>query len=109
VVLAAGDEVFSQQFMGKFEKVPAMVVFSSYVSPLTAAADVVLPVSNWLEQDGHFLNLDGRLLSANAALEAPEGIYSNADAFAKLAESMEVKLAPAWESALNSAASVVVD
>ncbi len=109
VVLAAGDEVFSQQFMSKFEKVPAMIVFSSYVSPLTAAADVVLPVSNWLEQDGHFLNLDGRLLSAKAALEAPEGIYSNADAFAKLAESMEVKLTPAWESALNAAASIVVD
>ena len=109
VVLAAGDEVFSQQFMGKFEKVPTMVVFSSYISPLTAAADVVLPVTNWLEQDGHFLNLDGRLLSAKAALEASEGIYSNVDAFAKLADSLDIKLSSAWESALSTATAVVVD
>ena len=109
VVLAAGDELFSQQFMSKFEKVPNMVVFSSYVSPLTASADVVLPVTNWLEQDGHFLNLDGRLLSAKAALEAPEGIFSNADAFAKLAENLDIKLSPTWESALKANTAVVID
>jgi formate dehydrogenase major subunit len=109
VILAAGDEAFSQQFMGKFEKAPFMAVFGSYVSPLTASADVVLPVTNWLEQDGHFLNMDGRLLDAKAALQAPEGILSNADAFAKLADRLEVKLSSGWEKTLKAATAVVVD
>jgi formate dehydrogenase major subunit len=109
VVLAAGDEKFSQQFMKKFEKVPFLVILSSYVSPLTASANVVLPVMNWLEQSGHFVNLEGRLLNSNAALEAPQGVLSNVDVMAKLAETMDVNLTSGWESALKAASAVVVD
>ncbi len=109
VVLAAGDEKFTQQFTKKFEKAPFMVVLSSYISPLTASADVVLPVMNWLEQDGTFLNLDGRLLTASAALEAPEGVLSSTDALSKLAEGLDVKLASKWKDALKSPSAVVID
>ena len=109
VVLAAGDEKFTQQLMKKFEKVPFMVVLGSYVSPLTASANVVLPIKNWLEQDGTFLNLDGRVLAAKAALEAPQGVLSGMDAVAKLAESMDVNLAPNWEAALKTTSAVAID
>ena len=109
VVLAAGDEKFTQQFMKKFEKVPFMVVLGSYVSPLTASANVVLPIMNWLEQDGTFLNLDGRLLAAKAALEAPQDVLSGMDAVAKLAESIDVKLAPNWKAALKTTSAVAID
>ena len=109
VVLAAGDEQFTQQFMKKFEKAPFMVVLSSYVSPLTASADVILPVMNWLEQDGTFLNIDGRLLTASAALNAPEGVLSSVDAFGKLAEGLDAKLASKWKDALKTPSAVVID
>jgi NADH dehydrogenase/NADH:ubiquinone oxidoreductase subunit G len=84
-------------------------VLSSYVSPLTASADVVLPVKNWLEQDGHFLNMEGNLLTANAALEAPDGVLSTVDALEKLANSMDVKLASTWKDALKATSAVTVD
>lgn len=109
VLLAAADENFTQQFMKKFDKVPFLVILSSYVSPLTAAAGAVLPIMNWLEQDGHFLNMDGRVLAANAALEAPQGAFSNVDAIGKLAESLDVKLASSWKNALKSKSTVAVD
>ena len=109
VLLAAGDENFSQQFMKKFEKVPFLVVFSSFISPLTASAGAVLPVMNWLEQDGHFLNLDGRVLAASAALKAPQGVLSNVDAMSELAKNMNVNLASKWKDALKSRSTVVVD
>jgi formate dehydrogenase major subunit len=109
VVLAAGDEEFTQQFMKKLEKAPFMVVLSSYVSPLTAAADVVLPVMNWLEQDGTFLNLDGRVLTAKAALEAPEGVLSSVDTIGKLAKGLDVKLASKWKDALKAPSAVAID
>ena len=109
VLLAASDENFSQQFMKKFEKVPFLVVFSSFISPLTASAGAVLPVMNWLEQDGHFLNLDGRVLAASAALKAPQGVLSNVDAMSELAKNMNVNLASKWKDALKSRSTVVVD
>lgn len=109
VLLAAADENFTQQFMKKFEKVPCMVVLSSYVSPLTASAAVVLPVTNWLEQDGHFLNMDGRVLAASAALKAPQGVLPSVDAVGKLAEAMDVKLASNWKDALKTKSTVVVN
>ncbi len=102
VLLAAGDEKLSQAQMKKFEGVPFLAVFSSYITPLTVAADVVLPVMNWMEQDGHFLNFDGHLLEAHASLKALDNVVSNADAFGKLAAKLNIKTSPAWESALST-------
>jgi len=102
VLLAAGDERLTQVQMKKFEKVPFLVVFSSYSTPLTASADVVLPVMNWMEQSGHFLNFDGHLLEARASLKADENVFSNVDAFGKLAEKLNIKISSTWESALNA-------
>lgn len=107
VLLALGDEKPSQQFMKKFENVPYLIVMSSYISPLTASADVVLPVANWLEQGGHFLNLDGNILEAQASLEAAEGIFSNVAVFEKLATELKFELSPDWESAIRENPSVV--
>ncbi len=87
--------------MKKFEKVPFLVVFSSYITPLTVSADVVLPVMNWMEQGGHFLNFDGHLLEAHASLKADENVFSNIDAFEKLAATLNVKTSSSWESALK--------
>lgn len=101
VLIAAGDEELSQQFMKKFDKVKNLVVFSSYVSPLTANAAVVFPVANWLEQGGHFVNLDGHVMEAKAALMADESIFSNEDAFGKLLQSMNVKSSANWKEAIK--------
>jgi formate dehydrogenase major subunit len=102
VVLAAADEKLTQAQMKKFEKVPFLVVFSSYITPLTVSADVVLPVMNWMEQGGHFLNFDGHLLEAHASLKADENVFSNIDAFEKLAAILTIKTSSSWESALNA-------
>ncbi len=108
VLLAAADEKLTQAQMKKFEKAPSLVVFSSYASPLTASADVVLPVMNWLEQDGHFLNFDGHVLEAHASLKADENVLSNADAFRKLASNLNIKTTSTWESALSAPSVVVI-
>lgn len=102
VLLALGDEELTQQFMKKFDKTKNLVVFSSYVSPLTASAAVVLPVMNWLEQDGHFVNFDGHVLEAKAALVANESIFSNVDAFSKLAAKLDLNPSANWKDSLKS-------
>ncbi len=108
VFLAVGDEKLNQQFIKKFDNVPYLIVMSSYVSPLTAAADVVIPVANWLEQSGHFLNFDGNILEAKAALTASAGIYSNFEMFEKIAGEMDLKIASEWENTVREQPSVVL-
>ena len=102
ILLALCDEELSQQMMKKFDKDKNLVVFSSYISPLTASADVVLPVANWLEEGGHFVNFDGHLLEAKAALQAAEGICTNLEAIRKLASKLDIPISADWEEAIKS-------
>ena len=62
---------------GIWKRVPFLAVQASYVSPLTERADVVLPVEIWSEQEGSYLNMEGRLQWAKAGVQAPEGVRSN--------------------------------
>jgi len=108
VLLSVGDEELTQQFMKKFDKVKNLVIFSSFVSPLTANASVVLPVTNWLEQGGHFVNFDGHVLEAKAALAADDGVFSNVDAFSKLAAKLDLNISANWKDALKSSSVVEI-
>jgi formate dehydrogenase major subunit len=101
VYVALGDEEPSQQLIKTLEKAPFLVVQASHVSPLTARADVVLPVENWFEQDGHYLNLEGRLQESHRALNPADEIHSNNDALQKLANKMGVKTSNEWKKALK--------
>lgn len=99
--VALGDDHLSQRMTQEIEKVPFKVVQASYVSPATAMADVVLPVTMWSEQGGHYLNLEGRLQTAQAAVTAPEGVRSNLQSLQALADALGVTLPTDWETALQ--------
>lgn len=99
--IALGDENVSQTFMKSLENVPFMVVQSSYNSSLTAKADVVLPAFTWLEQDGHYMNLDGKLTSAKAALKAPDGVACNATILKNIADKLGVKVSEDWQAGIQ--------
>jgi len=55
---------------------------------------VVLPVEMWAEQEGHFVNLEGRVQTAQKALTAPEGVRSNLDVLVDLAARMGFTVDP---------------
>jgi formate dehydrogenase major subunit len=97
LMLALGDEEVPQSFLIIFDETPFSIIFSSYISPLTANADIVFPVQNWLEQSGHFINMDGHILEAKAALEAPEAVISSEESLSKLAAALKVKKQRSWK------------
>ncbi len=100
--VALGDAEPSQKLVKRLEKAPFLAVQASYISPLTAVADVVLPVAMWAEQEGHYLNLEGRLQKAVQALQPPEGVRSNLDALQAIAEKVGVKVnVKGWQKALS--------
>ena len=106
-LLVAGDERSSQQFIKRFEKVPFLIVQSSYVSPLTANAQVVFPVQSWLEQEGTYINFSGKTQKATASLKTAEGVVSTLEVFTRLADEANITLDNNWKERLSKKVSPV--
>lgn len=58
--------------LGEIGKDAFVAVVSSYISPLTYRADVVLPMAIWSERSGTITNVEGRVQKVCAAVD-PEG------------------------------------
>lgn len=100
VFLALGDDYPTNRLVEYLAGVPFLAVQASYVSALTDRADVVLPVEIWTEQNGHYLNLEGRLQAAHKASVAPAGIWSNFTVLKTLAKYIGVDTSDLWEENL---------
>jgi formate dehydrogenase major subunit len=101
VYLALGDDELSPRLMKDLDKVPFLAVQASYASPVTEKADVVLPVGMWAEQEGHYLNMDGRLQVAQRGLQSPKGVRSNLEVLQAVAGHLGVELDSDWRQALG--------
>ena len=66
----------------------------------SAATDVVLPVTVWSEQEGHYINLDGRVQKAEKVLVAPESVHDNLTVLNELATRMNMSLETNWQQAI---------
>ncbi|WP_051116300.1 molybdopterin oxidoreductase family protein [Amycolatopsis nigrescens] len=63
-----------------------LVVADLVLSETSAAADVVLPVTQWAEEDGTMTNLEGRVLLRRKAIEPPPGVRTDLEVLSGLAE-----------------------
>ena len=106
-MIVLGDEEPTQALIKKVENSPFLVVLSSYHSALTAKAEVVLPVTNWLEQDGHYVNSDGKIQEAHKSLEAPVDVKSNLEVLEILAEKLNLELTAELQAATSDQAASV--
>jgi formate dehydrogenase major subunit len=100
VYIALGDDVPSKRLTQKVEKVPFLVVQASYASQLSANADVVLPVEMWAEQEGHYLNLEGRLQKAIKVIPAPAECWSNDAVLKAVAARLGIEINENWKEQL---------
>ena len=107
VYLALGDDTPSQRLLQRLQGVPFIAVQASYLSPVTAMADVVLPVTTWAEQEGHYLNLEGRLQAAHRGLQSPAEVRSNVEVLEAIAANMGFTLDRHWKEALRKRTSIV--
>jgi NADH dehydrogenase/NADH:ubiquinone oxidoreductase subunit G len=105
--VALGDDHVSRSLVERASKSPYLVVQASYESKLTEQADIVLPVTIWSEQQGHYVNLDGRVQKSEMALTAPEGIRDNLSVLSELAMRMNMSLDTDWRQAIRSRTSSV--
>jgi formate dehydrogenase major subunit len=101
VYLALGDDIPSERLIAKINNVPFLAVQSSYQSAVTEQADVIIPVENWIEQEGIYMNLDGRVQNANRGVVPDHGVHSNIDVLKDLADRLKVKIGTDWLSELE--------
>ena len=100
VYVALGDDRVSPSLAERVSKASYLVVQASYESPLTQRADVVLPVTVWSEQEGHYINLDGRVQKAEKVLASPELVRDNLAVLNELATRMNTSLETNWQQAI---------
>ena len=106
--IALGDEEPSQKLIQSLSKVGDVIVQASYTSQLTANASVVFPSAVWLEQSGHYVNMDGHIQQANAALSAGQDIWSNDAILVALADRLGLKVqSDQWQKELTQAVAQV--
>ena len=58
------------------EALDLLVVCDFFFSETAALADVVLPVTQWAEEEGTMTSLEGRVIRRRKALDAPAGVRS---------------------------------
>ncbi|MGQ0575970.1 MAG: molybdopterin oxidoreductase family protein [Pseudonocardia sp.] len=73
-----------------------LLVVADFLPGETAmAADVVLPVAQWAEEEGTMTNLEGRVLRRRRALHPPPGVRTDLEVLAGLAAALGVDGFPA--------------
>lgn len=105
--LAIGDDYVSKSLVERASKSAYLVVQATYESKLTEKADVLLPVTLWAEQEGHYINLDGRTRKAEKAITAPENVRDNLEVLTDLAKRMNMSLDTDWQKAIRGRKSSV--
>ncbi|WP_420180572.1 molybdopterin oxidoreductase family protein [Paenarthrobacter sp. TA1.8] len=66
-----------------------LVVCDFFMSETAAEADLVLPVTQWAEEEGTLTNLEGRVIRRRRALTPPPGVRSELWLMARLAELLD--------------------
>ena len=66
-----------------------LVVCDFFVSETAAEADLILPVTQWAEEEGTLTNLEGRVLRRRRAVTPPPGVRSELWIMARLAELLD--------------------
>jgi assimilatory nitrate reductase catalytic subunit len=63
-----------------------LVVADMFMSETAALADVVLPITQWAEEDGTMTNLEGRVLLRRQAMAPPAGVWTDTEILHGLAK-----------------------
>lgn len=76
----------SRKVSANLDDLDFLVVCDFVPSETARLADVVLPVTQWAEEEGTMTSLEGRIIRRRRAVAAPDGVRSELEIFAALAE-----------------------
>lgn len=106
VYVALADQEPSKKLVSSLKNAPFLVVQATYASKLSAEADVVLPTNHWYEEEGHYINLDGKVQSTKKSLKVIEDNWTNDEVLFALSKKLDLKL-NGWREAISGQVSSV--
>ncbi len=74
---------------GRLDALDLLVVADLFLSETAARADVVLPVTQWAEEEGTMTNLEGRVLYRRRVRRPPDGVWTDAQILKALPDRLE--------------------
>jgi assimilatory nitrate reductase catalytic subunit len=72
--------------VARLKSLDFLAVCDSFVNETAEHADVVLPVTQWAEEDGTMTNLEGRVIRRRRVVDPPPGVRSDLDVLRELAD-----------------------
>jgi assimilatory nitrate reductase catalytic subunit len=75
IVVSAPD---AGHLIDRIKTLDLLVVADIFLSETAALADIVLPVTQWAEDEGTMTNLEGRVLLRRRVKEPPDGVWTDA-------------------------------
>lgn len=73
-------------------KLGFLVVQDLFLTETAKQADVVLPTLSFVEKEGSFINIEGRVQQLNPGKDLPNSIYSDAEIFKQIAYKLNIIL-----------------
>ncbi len=73
------------RIIDRLKSLDFLAVCDPFVNETAELADVVLPVTQWAEEDGTLTNLEGRVIRRRRAFAPPPGVLSDLDILKELA------------------------
>jgi assimilatory nitrate reductase catalytic subunit len=74
------------QLIERLKSLDLLIVSDIFLSETAALADVVLPITQWAEDEGTMTNLEGRVLWRRRAKAPPDGVWTDAQILKALAD-----------------------
>src|SRR5882757_1479442 len=74
IVVSAPD---ATRLVERLKSLGFLIVADIFMSETAELADVVLPVTQWAEEEGTMTNLEGRVILRQRAKEPPKGVWSD--------------------------------
>jgi assimilatory nitrate reductase catalytic subunit len=74
------------QLIDRLKALDLLVVADIFLSETAALADIVLPITQWAEDEGTMTNLEGRVLWRQRAKEPPPDVWTDAQILKALAD-----------------------
>jgi assimilatory nitrate reductase catalytic subunit len=75
----------------KLKQLDLLVVCDAFVTETAEAAHVILPIAQFGEEEGTLTNLEGRVILRRQVRKAPEGVKTDLEIIAELAERLGAK------------------
>lgn len=82
----------SKQWIEARSKLGFLVVQDLFLTETAQQADVVLPTLSFVEKEGSFINIEGRIQKINPGKKIPEGIFSDGEIFSMIAKQLNLGL-----------------